>query len=87
MSDLLAELISCFDTERLASQVDLRSTACCLLRGSSEAAQNFWTHEEGINIIWTETVAQFPLEMVSLLELSKAVALSGDENKQKVFKK
>ena len=83
MNDLLGVLVSSFDTERLASQADLRAAACSVLRGSSRAAENFFTPDQGLNFVWSETVSQFPLEMVAFLELSKAVAHS-NENKIKV---
>jgi hypothetical protein len=75
---------SSFDMEKLASQADLRSAACCVLRGSSRAAESFWTPDQGLNFVWSETLSQFPLEMVALLELSKAVAHYSNENKIKV---
>lgn len=84
LNNLLAVLVSSFDTERLASQADLRSATCSVLRGSSRAAENFWTPDQGLNFVWSETVSQFPLEMVALLELSKAAAHYSNENKIKV---
>ena len=84
MNDLLAVLVDSFDTERLSSPVDLRSAACSVLKGSCEAGDKFWMADLGLNIVWSETVAQFPLELSGLLELSKAVAQSSDENKIKV---
>ena len=85
LNDLLEVLVGSFDTERLASQADLRTAACSLLRGSSRASDNFWVPDQGINIVWSETVAQFPLETVALLEMAKAVAHSTNENKSKVM--
>lgn len=84
MNDLLSVLVKSFDTERLASPAELRLAACSLLRGSSRAAENVWLSDEGINIVWNETISQFPLDMVALLELSKAIAQSSKENKIKV---
>lgn len=85
MNDLLAVLVNSFDTERLASQADIRQASCSLLRGSVKAAESFWVSDEGINIVWNETVSQFPLDMVGMLQLAKAVALSSNDNKTKVF--
>lgn len=84
MNDLLAVLVDSFDTERLSSPVELRSAACCVLRGSSLAGNRIWLPDAGLNIVWSETVAQFPLELIGILELSKAIAESSDENKLKV---
>lgn len=85
MNGLLAVLVSCFDTERLGNQADLRRATCCILRGSSQAAKNVWLPDQGLNFVWSETVSQFPLEMVALLELSRAVAHSSKENKFRVL--
>lgn len=83
-SQLLASLVDCFDTERLGNREDLRHGVCNVLRGSEKAAQNFWTPEQGLNLVWIETLAQFPAEMNALVDLTKAVAQSGEQNKRKV---
>lgn len=85
MNDLIETLVCSFDTERLASQADLRTAVCSLLRGSSRASDNFWVPDQGINIVWSESLAQFPLEMVAVLEMAKAIAHTSKENRAKVF--
>lgn len=83
-SDLLSSLVNCFDTERLGSREDLRNAVCNVLRGSEKASKDFWIPEQGLNLIWLDTLAQFPVEMNSLVDLVKAVGQSGELNRRKV---
>lgn len=85
MNDVVFVLISCFDTERLSSPSDMRAAATSLLR-SRKVADQFWLQQDqGINLVWKETLAEFPNEIVPLLEMAKALVQTNPENKLKVL--
>ena len=77
-------LISCFDTERLTNASDMRAAATSLLR-CQKVSDDFWLQpDQGVNLVWKETLAQFPIEIIPLLELAKAVAQTSRQNKIQV---
>lgn len=77
-------LISCFDTERLSSVGDMQAAATSLLR-CKKVCDDFWLQNDlGVNLIWKETMAQFPVDIIPLLELAKAMAQTSNQNKIRV---
>ena len=81
LNNVVFVLISCFDTERLSSTGDMQAAATSLLRCKKVCA-DFWLQpDQGVNLIWKETMAQFPVEIIPLLELAKAVAQTSNQNK------
>ena len=86
LNDIIFVLISCFDMERLSSAGDMQAAATSLLH-CRKVCEDFWLQpDQGVNLIWKEAMAQFPVEIIPLLELAKAVAQTSSQNKIQVSK-
>jgi hypothetical protein len=86
MNDVVSELVSRFDTDRLGSDVEVRSAVAALLHSQKVTHTDFFRppFDQGVRHVWNDSLVQFPTEMIGLLELAKAVAETSDENKLKV---
>jgi len=86
MNDVVSELVSRFDTDRLGSGVEVRSAVAALLHSQKVTQTEFFRppFDQGLRLVWNDSLTQFPADMIGLLELAKAVAETSDENKLKV---
>ena len=85
MNDVVSELVSRFDTDRLGSGVEVRSAVTALLHAKQVTEMDFFGQpDEGVRLVWNDSLNQFPAEMMGLLDLAKAVAETSDDNKSKV---
>ena len=80
LCNAVSRLVSSFDTENLGSVTDIRAAASALLEGR-QVAEDFWVQpDNGLNLIWKETLALFPIDLIAVVDLAKAAVRTGTRN-------